>query len=79
MAVDAENIAHSWHIHQENQTAQYSAAPIKKSSQAPQASPAPVMASRVTRSQGKASTEALTAYEATGDPFTYAEAMQSPQ
>ena len=37
------------------------------------------MASRVTRSQGKASTEALTAYEATGDPFTYAEAMQSPQ
>jgi hypothetical protein len=37
------------------------------------------VASRITRSQGKASAEALTASEATGDPFTYAEALESPQ
>jgi len=30
-------------------------------------------------SKGKASAEALTASAATGDPFTYAEAMESPQ
>jgi len=37
------------------------------------------MVSRVTRSQGKTPEEALTASEATGDPFSYAEAMESPQ
>jgi hypothetical protein len=55
------------------------AAVTKKSSQVPPASSAPPIASRVTRSQGKAPTEALTASSATGDPFTYAEAMESCQ
>jgi len=51
----------------------------KKSSQVPPGSSAPPIASRVTRSQGKAPTEALTASTATGDSFTYAEAMESRQ
>jgi len=78
-AVDAENIAHHRRLRQENQTARRSAAANEKSSQVPPASPAPPMASWVTRSQGKASAEALTASEDTGDPFTYTEAMESPQ
>jgi len=53
------------------------AAAIKKSSQAPPASPAQPIASLVKRSQDKASAEALMASAA--DPFTYAEAMESPQ
>jgi hypothetical protein len=55
------------------------AAVTKKSSQVPPASSALPIAIRVTRSQDKASAEALTASAATGDPFTYAEAMESPQ
>jgi len=74
---DAENIAHSRRLRREVQTAWRSAAAIKKSSQLPPASPAPPIASRVTRSQGKASAEALTA--SIEDPFTYVEAMESPQ
>jgi hypothetical protein len=77
-AAEAEN-AHSQRLRREDQTAQRSAAAIKKSSRVPPASPAPPIATRVTRSQGKNSAEALTASEATGDPFTYAEAMESPQ
>ena len=77
-AADAEN-GHSRRLHREDQTARHSAAAIKKSSQVPPASPAPAppIASRVTRSQGKTSAEALTA--SIEDPFTYAEAMESPQ
>jgi hypothetical protein len=48
-------------------------------SPAPAPAPAPPIGSRVTRSQREASAEALTASEATGDPYTYAEAMESPQ
>jgi len=82
-AADAENITHSRRLHREDQTARRSAAAIKKSSQVPQTAPVPVPApappigSRITRSHGKASAEALTASAA--DPFTYAEAMESPQ
>ena len=79
-AADAENITHSWRLRREDQTAWRSAAAIKRSCQVPPASPAPAppIGSRVTRSQGKVSAEALTASVATGDPFTYAEAMESP-
>jgi len=78
---EAENIAHSWCLRREDQTAQHWAAAIKKTNQVPPASPAPapLIGSRVRRSQGKASAEALTASAAIGDPFTYAEAMESPQ
>jgi len=80
-AANAENIAHSRRLRREDQTARHSAAAIKKSSQVPRAVPAPALpiGSRVTRSQGKNSAEALTASVATGDPYTYAEAMESPQ
>jgi hypothetical protein len=80
---DAENIAHSPRLRGEDQTARLSAAVIKKSSQVPRAAavpvpaPAPPIGNRVTRSQGKASTEALMA--SATDPFTYAAAMESPQ
>jgi len=74
-AADAENIAHSLRHRREDQTARRSAAAIKISSQLPPASPAPLIASRVTRSQGKASADASTA--SIDDPFTYAEAMES--
>jgi len=92
-AANAEIIAHSRRLRREDQTARRSAAAIKKSSQVPRAAPdpapdpapvpAPVQApalptgSRVTRSQGKVSAEALTA--SATDPFTYAEAIESPQ
>jgi len=90
-ASHAENIAHSQRLRREDQTARCSAAAIKKSSQVPRAAstpapvpvpvpvpvPAPPIRSRVTRSQGKASAAALTA--SASDPFTYAEAMESPQ
>jgi len=81
-AADAKNIAHSRRLRREDQTARRSAAAIKKSSQVPPAAPAPAPApappigSHVTRSQGKNTTEALTASAA--DLFTYAEAMESP-
>jgi len=82
-AANAENIAHSRRLRREDQTAQRSAAAIKKSSQVPPAAPAPAPAlpigSRVTRSQGKNSAEALTASAATRDPYTYTEAMESPR
>jgi len=78
LAADAGNIAHSRHLRREDQTARCSAAATKKSSQAPPA-PAPPLGSCVTRSQGKPSAEALTASEATGDPYTDAEATESPQ
>jgi len=82
-AANAENIAHSRCLRPEDQTARRSAAAIKKSTQVPPAAPAPAPAtpigSRVTRSQGKNSAEALTASADTGDPYTYAEAMKSPQ
>jgi len=82
-AADAENITHSRRLRREDQTARRSAAAIKKLSQLPPVSPAPAPAppigSCVTRSQGKAPAEALTESAATGDPYTYAEAMDSPQ
>jgi len=73
---DAEN-THSRRLRCEDQTAQRSAAATKKSSQVLQAAPAPPIGSRVTRSQDKASAEALMASAA--DPFTYAEAMERSQ
>jgi hypothetical protein len=75
-AADAEKIALSRLLRREDQTARHTAAAIKKSSQAPLAPP---LGSRVARSQGKPSAETLTASAATGDPYTYAEAMDSPQ
>jgi len=77
---EADN-AHSWRLCHADLTARRSAVARKKSSQVPPASPAPVppIGSLVTRSQGKASAEALMASADTGDPFTYAEAMESPQ
>jgi len=77
LAADAENIARSRRLRREDQTAQRSAAAIKNPSQLPPASPAPPIASRVTTRQGETSAEALTA--SIEDPFTYAEAMESPQ
>jgi len=82
-AADAENITHSRRLRREDQTARRSAAAIKKSCQVPRAAPVPVPApaspigNRVTKCQGKASTEAFTA--SATDPFTYTEAMESPQ
>jgi len=81
----AENIVHSRHLRREDQTARRSAAAIKKSRHVPRAAlaSAPVLApaspigSRITRSQGNDSAEALTA--SATDLFTYTEAMQSPQ
>jgi len=80
-AAVAENIAHSRCLRTEDQTARRSAAAIKKSSQAPPAAPAPAppIGSRVTRSHGKNSAEALTPSAATGDPYTYVQGMDSPQ
>jgi len=51
--------------------------PLPVPAPVPVLAPAPPIGSRVTRSQGKASAEALTASAA--DPSTYAEAMESPQ
>ena len=86
-AAIAENIAHSRRLRREDQTAWHSAAAIKQSSQVPQAAPdpapvaapapAPPIGSPVTRSQGEVSAEALMA--SATDPFTYVEAMESPQ
>jgi hypothetical protein len=76
-AADVENIAQSGRLHREDQSARRSAAAMKKSRQLPPASQALSTASRVTRRQGKASAEALTA--SIQDSFTYAEAMESPQ
>jgi len=74
---NGENIAHSRHLRREDQIARRLAAAINKSSQVPQVAPAPMIWSRVTRCQGTASAEALTA--STDAPYTYAEAMESPQ
>jgi len=90
-AAYAENIAHSRRLCREDQTARRSAAALKKASQVPRAAPDPApvpdpapdpapalpIGSCVTRSQGKVSAEALTA--SATDPFTYTEAMESPQ
>jgi hypothetical protein len=62
-------------------TARYSTAVIKKSSQVPPTPPPPPpeIGSCVTRSQDKASTEGVRSSVASGDPFTYVDAMQSLQ
>jgi len=79
---EAEKV-HSRRLRREDQTAQHSAEAMKKSSQLPRAAPIPVPApappigNHVTRSQGTASAEALTA--SATDPFTYTEAMEIPQ
>ena len=57
-AANAENIAHSWRLRREDQTGRRSAAAIKKSIQVLPAATAPTIGSCVTRSHGKASTEA---------------------
>ena len=81
-AANAEYIPHSLRLRREDQTARGLAAAIKRSSQVPPAALAPTPAlpigSHVTRSQDKNSAEALTASAATGDAYTYAEAMESP-
>jgi len=73
LAADAENIALSQRLRREDQSVWHLAAAIGN------VSPAPPLASRVTKSQDTSSTEALMASEATGAPFTYAEAMERPQ
>jgi len=78
LTAEEEN-AHSWRLCREDQTARHSAAVTKKSSDVPPTFSAPPIASHVTRSQGNAPTEALMVSTATGDPLTYAEAMESPQ
>jgi hypothetical protein len=82
-AAHAENIAHRWRLRREDQTARRSAAAIKKFSQVPPVSPspapAPLIESRVTRSQNKASKKELTAFGATGDQYTDAEDTESTQ
>ena len=81
LVADAENITHSWRLRREVRTARCRAAVTKASCQITPAAPAqaPPIASRVTRSEGKASAEGLLTSAATGDPFTYAEAMESPR
>jgi len=76
-AADAEYISHSQRVRREDPTAQRSAAAIKKSSELPPGSQSPLIVSRVTRSQRNASVESLIA--SIDDPFTYVEAMESPQ
>jgi hypothetical protein len=76
-AADAENIAPSRGLRREDQTAQRLAEAMKKSNQQPPSSPAPPIACCVTRIQCNASAEASMA--SIDDPFTYAEAMESPQ
>jgi len=78
-AADADNITLGQRLHRENQTARRSATAMKISNPMPPPAPAPPIVNHVTRSQGEASAEAQTASEATGDPFTYAESMESPQ
>jgi len=78
-AADPENITDSRRLRRKYLTARRSAAAIKKSCQVPPAAAAtaPPSGSRFTRSQGETSAEASTASGA--DPFTYIEAMESPQ
>jgi hypothetical protein len=78
LTAEEEN-AHSRRLCREDQTARHSAAVTKKSSDVPPTFSAPPIVSHVTRSQGNAPTEALMVSTATGDPLTYAEAMESPQ
>jgi len=77
LAANAENIAHSLRLRSKDQTARRSAAAIKKSSRVPSTAPAPTIGSRVTRSQRKTSAEASRA--SAENPYTYVEAMKSPQ
>jgi len=82
---EAEHITHSLRLRRDDQTARRSAAAIKKWSHVPRAAPDPSpvpapaapIGSRVTKSHCKVSAEALTA--SATNPFTYTEAMQSPQ
>jgi len=76
-AANAEEIAHSWRLCREDQTAWRSAAAIKQSSHVPPAAPALTIGTCVTRSQGKASAEALPA--SAEDPYTYTEALECSQ
>jgi len=76
-ARDEENITQSQHLCTGDQTSRHSAAAIETSSQLPPASPAPPLASLVTRSEGRASAEALTV--SIEGPFTHVVAMESPQ
>jgi hypothetical protein len=87
LATDAENIALCRRLRREDQTVRRTAAALKILGQVPPVSPAsalapgpaPPIGSRVTKSQGKDSAEVLTASEATGDPYTYVDAKESPQ
>jgi hypothetical protein len=78
-------LAHSWHLHRNDQTVRHSAAAITKSSSVPPASLAPAPAAPIgiyaTTIQRKASAEAIPAYvaAATGAPFTNAKGMGIPQ
>jgi hypothetical protein len=78
-AATAQNIAHNRRLRRDDQTARCSAGAIMKSSHVSRAAPAPAppIRSRVTRSQGIVSAEALTA--SATYPFTNTEAMESPQ
>ena len=80
-AGEIETIAHSRRLHRQDQTAHNSTAAIKISSEvapaAAAAAPARPSGSRVTRSQGITSDQALSASPA--DPFTDTEPMQRPQ
>jgi hypothetical protein len=63
-------------LRREDQTTWFMAIAIKISSQVSPASPALLITSLVTRSQGNNSAEALMPSDATGDPFTDTEAME---
>jgi len=84
-ASDAANIAHTWSLCSEDQSARHAPAAIKifskvpRGSAAPAPAPAPPIGSGVTRSQGKASAKAVTGSAATGHPYTYNKAIDSPQ
>jgi len=71
------DIAHSWHLHWEDQTPHSSATRINISSEVPTVARAPPLVSRVTRCQGKASTKVQ--LPCTAVPFTYVGEMDSPQ
>jgi len=78
--VSRETIVHNWHLRRENDKSCRTAAMTKQSCQPPPRT------NSVTRSQVKISTnalmiitEALTSISINSDPFTYAEAMDSPQ
>jgi len=79
--VSRETIVHNRHLRRENDKAHQTAAMTKRSCQ-----PQPPRTNRVTRSQVKISanaliimSKALASTSINSDPFTYAEAMDSPQ